>query len=96
MVTSPWNVQPSSEKPRIGGWGLNWQHCSRMIFVGLSDSYESYYQAVRRCWRFGQTQPVDVTIVASRREQTVLENVRRKERQMGDMFESMIRAMGET
>jgi|SRR3990167_372800 len=83
-------------KPRIGGWGLNWQHCSRMIFVGLSDSYESYYQAVRRCWRFGQTQPVDVTIVASRREQTVLENVRRKERQMGDMFESMIRAMGET
>ena len=83
-------------KPRIGGWGLNWQHCPRMIFVGLSDSYESYYQAVRRCWRFGQTQPVDVTIVASRREQTVLENVRRKERQMGEMFESMIREMGGT
>lgn len=73
-------------KPRIGGWGLNWQHCSRMVFVGLSDSYESYYQAVRRCWRYGQTSPVDVTIIASNREQTVLENVRRKEAQMAEMF----------
>lgn len=76
-------------KPRIGGWGLNWQHCSRMVFVGLSDSYESYYQAVRRCWRYGQTRPVDVTIIASNREQTVLENVRRKEAQMAEMFDQL-------
>jgi superfamily II DNA or RNA helicase len=79
-------------KPRIGGWGLNWQHCNRMVFVGLSDSYESYYQAVRRCWRFGQTQPVEVTIIASNREQTVLENVRRKEEQARSMFEQLVAA----
>ncbi len=79
-------------KPRIGGWGLNWQHCHRMVFVGLSDSYESYYQAVRRCWRFGQTDPVEVTIIASNREQTVLENVRRKENQARAMFEQLVAA----
>lgn len=79
-------------KPRIGGWGLNWQHCHRMIFVGLSDSYESYYQAVRRCWRFGQIEPVEVTIIASNREQTVLENVRRKEEQARIMFEQLVAA----
>lgn len=79
-------------KPRIGGWGLNWQHCARMIFVGLSDSYESYYQAVRRCWRFGQTRSVDVTIIASHREQTVLDNIRRKEKQAREMFERMVTA----
>lgn len=80
-------------KPRIGGWGLNWQHCARMVFVGLSDSYESYYQAVRRCWRFGQTRPVEVHIVASRLEQAVLENIRRKEAQAAELFERVVRAM---
>lgn len=79
-------------KPRIGGWGLNWQHCSRMVFVGLSDSYEAYYQAVRRCWRFGQTRPVEVTIIASNREQAVLENVRRKELQAQEMFAHLVAA----
>lgn len=79
-------------KPRIGGWGLNWQHCSRMVFVGLSDSYESYYQAIRRCWRFGQTQPVNVTIVASHREQTILDNIARKQAQADAMFEQMVAA----
>lgn len=79
-------------KPKIGGWGLNWQHCNQMVFVGLSDSYESYYQAVRRCWRFGQTRPVDVTIVASHREQTVLDNIARKERQARELFEQMVAA----
>lgn len=80
-------------KPSIAGWGLNWQHCSNVLFVGLSDSYEQYYQAVRRCWRFGQTRPVRVVIVASNREQTVLENVRRKERQAMEMFEEIVEAM---
>jgi hypothetical protein len=79
-------------KPRIGGWGLNWQHCARMVFVGLSDSYESYYQAVRRCWRFGQTRPVEVTIIASNREQAVLENVRRKDQQAQEMFARLVEA----
>lgn len=82
-------------KPSIAGWGLNWQHCPNVLFVGLSDSYEAYYQAVRRCWRFGQTCPVRVVIVASNREHAVLENVRRKERQAGEMFAEMVQAQQE-
>ena len=56
-------------KPSIAGLGMNWQNCSNMIFVGLSDSYEMLYQAIRRCWRFGQTQPVDVYMVISEQEE---------------------------
>ena len=80
-------------KPSIAGWGLNWQHCADVLFVGLSDSYEQYYQAVRRCWRYGQQQSVRVVIVASSREQTVLENIARKERQAREMFAEIVRAM---
>lgn len=80
-------------KPSIAGWGLNWQHCANVAFAGLSDSYEQYYQAVRRCWRFGQTSPVRVLIVASNREHAVLENVRRKEAQAQAMFAEIVEAM---
>lgn len=66
-------------KVRILGYGLNFQHCAKMVFVGIGDSYEQYYQAIRRCWRFGQTQPVDVHVVVSEAERLVVENVRRKE-----------------
>ena len=66
-------------KPSIAGWGLNWQHCARMAFVGVTDSYEAYYQAVRRCWRFGQKRPVDVHIFASAIEGSVVANLKRKE-----------------
>src|SRR5436190_6366649 len=52
-------------KPSIGGFGMNFQNAARMAFVGLSDSWEAYYQSVRRCWRFGQTRPVEATIVLS-------------------------------
>lgn len=82
-------------KPSIAGWGLNWQHCAHVLFVGLSDSYEQYYQAVRRCWRFGQTRPVEVVVIASRREQTVLDNIRRKEEQAREMFAEIVEAMKE-
>lgn len=82
-------------KPSIAGWGLNWQHCSNVLFVGLSDSYEQYYQAVRRCWRFGQTHPVNVVVIASNREQAVLENIGRKERQANEMFAEVINARKE-
>lgn len=58
-------------KAGIAGMGLNWQHCARMVFNGLSFSYEAYYQAVRRCWRFGQTRPVDVHAVLASTEQAV-------------------------
>jgi superfamily II DNA or RNA helicase len=66
-------------KPSIAGFGMNFQNAHRMAFVGLGDSYESYYQAIRRCWRFGQTEPVDVHVVVSDLEQAIVENVRRKE-----------------
>jgi len=66
-------------KPSICGWGLNWQHCAHIAFVGVSDSWEAYYQAVRRCWRFGQTQSVDVHLFVSEAEATVLANLKRKE-----------------
>ncbi len=82
-------------KPKIGGHGLNWQHCPNVCFVGLSDSYEAYYQAVRRCWRYGQTRPVHVHIIASRLEQTVLANIKRKEMQAVEMFDQVIGAMKE-
>jgi hypothetical protein len=66
-------------KPDIAGFGLNFQRCSRMVFVGIGDSFEQYYQAIRRCWRFGQTQPVEVHVVLSDIEVPVFENVLRKQ-----------------
>lgn len=65
-------------KSSIFGFGLNFQHCARMVFCGLSDSFEEYYQAVRRAWRFGQTEEVKVFIVTSAAEQNVVKNVLRK------------------
>ncbi len=66
-------------KPAILGFGMNFQHCARMIFVGLSDSYESYYQCIRRSYRFGQHRRVDVHIVLSELERQIAQNVARKE-----------------
>ena len=77
-------------KPRIAGFGMNWQNCHTMIFVGLSDSYEQYYQAVRRCWRFGQEQDVDVFIVTSTKEGCVRDNIERKRRDAEQMKDLMM------
>ena len=77
-------------KPSIAGFGMNWQQCHNMIFVGLSDSYEQYYQAVRRCWRFGQEHPVDVYIVISAKEGAVKDNIARKEADSLRMRAAMI------
>lgn len=66
-------------KSSIAGFGLNWQHCARMVFVGASHSYEQTYQAIRRCWRFGQRSVVDVHIIRADTEQLVVDNYRRKE-----------------
>lgn len=82
-------------KPSIAGHGMNWQHCPNVAFAGLSDSYEEFYQAVRRCWRFGQTRPVDVHVVVSETEQAVLSNIQRKERDAAEMAEGMVRHMAE-
>jgi len=76
-------------KPSIAGFGLNWQHCARMAFVGVKDSWESYYQSIRRCWRFGQKRPVHVHVFASELEGNVVENLRRKERDALAMAEQL-------
>ena len=78
-------------KPSIAGFGLNWQGCHNMIFVGLSDSYEMMYQAIRRCYRFGQENTVNVHIVTSAAEGAVKANVERKERQCAEMTAEMVK-----
>ena len=77
-------------KPAIASQGLNWQHCARMAFVGLGDSYEQYYQAIRRCYRYGQTRVVQAHIVLSDLESQIADNVRRKERQASAITQSLI------
>lgn len=79
-------------KPKIAAYGLNWQSCARVAFCGLSDSYEAFYQAVRRCWRFGQTRPVHVHVVASDADRAVVANVARKEGAHRSMVEEMVAA----
>jgi len=80
-------------KPSIAGFGLNFQHASDQVFVGLGDSYESYYQAIRRSWRFGQTRPVDVHVVVSDLESDVVANVRAKERSAIEMTDRLVAAL---
>lgn len=80
-------------KPKIAGFGMNWQHCSRMIFVGLSDSYEQFYQAFRRCWRFGQQETVKAYIVTASTEGPVVRNIKRKERDAQRMAREMVKHM---
>lgn len=76
-------------KPSICGFGLNWQHVARMAFVGVTDSFEAYYQAVRRCWRFGQKRDVHVHVFASSAEGAVVANLKRKERDALQMAEAL-------
>jgi len=80
-------------KPKIGQFGLNWQHCNNMVFVGLSDSFESYYQAVRRCYRFGQKKEVSVHIVISEKEGNVLLNIQGKEKRAKILQQRMVDCM---
>lgn len=77
-------------KPSIAGFGINAQNAHIEIFVGLSDSFEAYYQAVRRCWRFGQNKPVDVYIIISDAEGAVKENIQRKQRDAERMTDELI------
>lgn len=65
-------------KGSIAGFGLNWQHCARVAFVGLSYSYEAFYQSVRRCWRYGQTRPVDVHVACAETEEAIWQAIVRK------------------
>jgi hypothetical protein len=77
-------------KPSLTGHGLNWQHCRNMVFVGLSHSFELFYQAFRRCWRYGQTRPVNVHIIVSDQESSVVDNVMRKMKAHDAMFSTMV------
>lgn len=82
-------------KPSIAGFGMNWQNCANVIFLGLSDSYEQFYQAIRRCWRFGQKNTVHCWIITSSREGAVLENIKRKEADADRMAREMVSNMHE-
>ena len=80
-------------KAKIAGFGLNFQHCARMAFVALNFSYESYYQAIRRCWRFGQTRPVLAHLISSDGEAAIFGAVRRKAEQHDTMKAEMLAAV---
>jgi SNF2 family DNA or RNA helicase len=81
-------------KPKIAGFGLNWQQCSHMTFFP-SHSFEQYYQCVRRCWRFGQTKPVTVDIVTTGGGESVLENLKRKSKAADVMFTELVKYMSD-
>lgn len=80
-------------KCSIYGFGMNFQSTHQMIFCGISDSFESFYQAIRRCWRYGQEHDVNVHIIISQKEKNVLDNIKRKQRQMEEMQSNMIALM---
>lgn len=82
-------------KPKIAGFGMNWQSTRHCVFVGLSDSWESFYQAIRRQWRFGQERTVHVHIISADTEGAVVENIRRKDAQHNEMSESMMTLVGD-
>lgn len=81
-------------KPKIGAYGLNWQHCAHVVTFA-SHSYEQYYQAVRRCWRFGQTRPVVVDLVVTEGERAVKDNMRRKSEAADAMFAALVAHMND-
>jgi hypothetical protein len=82
-------------KPKIAGWGLNLQNCHNMIFVGLSDSFEAMYQAVRRCYRFGQKEKVNVHIITHQTEGAVVRNIEKKEKAFESMSTNMTMNMAD-
>lgn len=89
LAFSNGNLKCLISKPKLAGYGMNWQNCHNMIFTGLSDSYEQYYQAVRRCWRFGQKHPVNAYIIISAKEGCVKKNIERKQKDFLKMQREM-------
>jgi DNA modification methylase len=77
-------------KPTIAGFGMNFQHCARQVFVGLGDSYEQYYHSIRRCWRFGQSRPVKCWIVLSDLESAIYANVMRKQVSADELSRNLV------
>lgn len=95
IAFSTGKVRGMITKPKIGAWGLNWQHCNH-ITTFPSHSFEQYYQGVRRCWRFGQKHPVAVDIVTTEGETAVLENQQRKAKAADRMFSALIEHMNQS
>lgn len=81
-------------KPKIGGFGMNWQHCAHQTFFP-SHSFEQWYQAVRRSWRFGQTRPVIVDMISSEGERGVMANLKRKTIAADEMFGNLVKLMND-
>jgi superfamily II DNA or RNA helicase len=92
MAFAKGDIQKLITKPKIGAWGLNYQHCSHVTFFP-THSYEQYYQGIRRCYRFGQKKSVRVDIVHTEGELKVLQNLKRKAKQADRMFTSLINEM---
>lgn len=84
------NIRVLISKVSIAGFGMNFQSCNRMVFCGINDSYESFYQAIRRCYRFGQNRPVDVRVVITEPEDAIFQNVLSKEREADNMRSKLI------
>jgi hypothetical protein len=80
-------------KPSVCGYGLNWQHCARQCFAGISFSYENFYQAIRRSWRFGQQRPVNIHVVCADTERAIWAVVERKSGDHEAMKREMVAAM---
>ena len=83
-------------KPKIAGFGMNWQHCNQIVFIGPSHSFEQTYQAIRRCWRFGQKRDVHVHTIVAETEQSIVQNYKRKVADSEIMSTRMVAAMKET
>jgi DNA modification methylase/superfamily II DNA or RNA helicase len=93
MNFSAGEIKRLVSKPSIAGLGINWQQCHNVIFLGLSDSFEQYYQAIRRCWRFGQKKAVRCYIVTADIEGAVVENIERKQKDAEKMADYMLSFM---
>lgn len=89
------SAQVMVTKPEVYGFGVNWQHCAQMAFVGIGYSFETYYQAIRRCWRFGQSAPVNVHLVLSDVERDVLATVQAKEAAHAAMTAGLMAELGD-
>lgn len=93
VAFSEGNIRVLITKPKIAGFGMNWQHCARMAFVGIDDSFEKFYQSVRRCYRYGQTRNLNVHIFVSESEGMILKNLKEKEIKHHQISENMIEHM---
>ena len=90
------DIRVLASKVSICGFGMNWQKCNRIIFMGASHSYEQTYQAIRRCWRFGQKKPVDVYVISADTETSIMDNFKRKEADATHMAEEMVSMVKES